>query len=151
LYYKIAPTVTQFIRRGKPRPSASYSDNIAIPNSSGANNTGDESSDKSRGKTFCVSRQLTRRDAALNLATPEVQYFVIGNTHYSLMNSIAYSPGIRLHGGFRIASGYTHLIINANMWQNRKNISTLIENYDSSYIPSAPIVTRNTIAGDLRL
>ncbi|MBI1424472.1 MAG: DUF839 domain-containing protein [Gammaproteobacteria bacterium] len=57
-----------------------------------ANNTGNEENDKSWGETICVTDgSLT--DAAANLATPEVQYFVIGNKDISMMDNIAYQPG----------------------------------------------------------
>lgn len=57
-----------------------------------ANNTGNESNDKSWGETICVT-DGSLSDAAQNLATPEVQYFVIGNKDFSMMDNIAYQPG----------------------------------------------------------
>jgi hypothetical protein len=57
-----------------------------------ANNTGNEDSDKSWGETICVTDGALS-DAAMNLATPQVQYFVIGNKDLSMMDNIAYQPG----------------------------------------------------------
>ena len=57
-----------------------------------ANNTGNESSDKSWGETICIT-DGSLSDAAQNLATPEVQYFVSGNKDFSMMDNIAYQPG----------------------------------------------------------
>jgi len=57
-----------------------------------ANNTGNESNDKSWGNTICVT-DGSLADAAANLATPEVQYFVIGDRDFSMMDNIAYQPG----------------------------------------------------------
>ena len=57
-----------------------------------ANNTGNEENDQSWGETICIS-DGSLSDAGLNLATPEVQYFVIGNKDLSMMDNIAYQPG----------------------------------------------------------
>ncbi len=57
-----------------------------------ANNTGNESNDQSWGETICVTDGSVT-DAALNLATPEVQYLVTGNRRFSMMDNIAYQPG----------------------------------------------------------
>jgi secreted PhoX family phosphatase len=57
-----------------------------------ANNTGNESADKSWGETICVTDGSVS-EAGANSATPEVQYFVIGNKSFSMMDNIAYQPG----------------------------------------------------------
>ena len=57
-----------------------------------ANNTGNESNDQSWGETICVT-DGSLSDTAMNLATPQVQYFVIGNKDFSMMDNIAYQPG----------------------------------------------------------
>lgn len=57
-----------------------------------ANNTGNEGDDRNWGETICVT-DGTLSDATYNLATPEVQYFMIGNRDMGMVDNIAYQPG----------------------------------------------------------
>lgn len=56
------------------------------------NNTGNESNDKSWGETICLTDGSVQ-DALANSAVPQVQYFVLGNSEFSMMDNIAYQPG----------------------------------------------------------
>ncbi|MDH4275725.1 MAG: PhoX family protein [Gammaproteobacteria bacterium] len=57
-----------------------------------ANNTGNEAFDRAWGETICVT-DGSMLDAATNAATPEVQYFVMGNRDFSMMDNIVFQPG----------------------------------------------------------
>ena len=56
------------------------------------NNTGNEAEDHNRGEAICVT-DGTLEQALANTATPELQYFVIGNPELAMPDNIAYQPG----------------------------------------------------------
>jgi secreted PhoX family phosphatase len=56
------------------------------------NNTGNEAEDRNWGETICVT-DGTLQEATANTATPEVQYFMMGNPELAMPDNIAYQPG----------------------------------------------------------
>jgi secreted PhoX family phosphatase len=58
------------------------------------NNTGNEFADHTWGETICLT-DGTVAQAAVNGATPEVQYFVIGTSDFAMMDNVAYQSGFR--------------------------------------------------------
>jgi len=52
------------------------------------NNTGNESNDKNWGETICMTDGLLT-EATANIATPEVQYFVMGTWDFAMMDNLA--------------------------------------------------------------
>jgi hypothetical protein len=57
-----------------------------------ANNTGNEGQDRNFGETICLT-DGTLAEALANTAIPELQYLVIGNPEFAMMDNIAYQPG----------------------------------------------------------
>lgn len=56
------------------------------------NNTGNEADDRNWGETLCFT-DGTLAEALANVATPEVQYLVVGTADFAMMDNIAYQPG----------------------------------------------------------
>jgi hypothetical protein len=56
------------------------------------NNTGNEGDDRYFGETICIT-DGTLAAATLNTTTPELQFLVIGNPEFAMMDNIAYQPG----------------------------------------------------------
>ncbi len=56
-----------------------------------ANNTGNESDDRNWGETLCITDGLLT-EATANIATPEVQFFVIGTPDLAMMDNLAPHP-----------------------------------------------------------
>ena len=56
------------------------------------NNTGNEATDHNWGETVCVT-DGTLAQAAANTTAPELQYLVIGNPEFAMMDNLAYQPG----------------------------------------------------------
>jgi len=57
-----------------------------------ANNTGNEEVDQTYGSTICLT-DGTLEEAADNTETPEVQFLVVGNPEFAMMDNMAYQPG----------------------------------------------------------
>jgi secreted PhoX family phosphatase len=59
-----------------------------------ANNTGNEGDDRNYGETICVTDgTLAQAANTATLSIPEVQYSVVGNPQFAMMDNIAYQPG----------------------------------------------------------
>jgi hypothetical protein len=56
------------------------------------NNTGNEANDHNWGETICAT-DGTLAQATANTGTPELQYLVIGNPDFAMMDNLAYQPG----------------------------------------------------------
>lgn len=57
-----------------------------------ANNTGNESSGRNWGEAIVIT-DGTVAEALANSATPEVQYFILGNPGIAMLDNVAYQPG----------------------------------------------------------
>jgi secreted PhoX family phosphatase len=77
-----------------------------------ANNTGNEEVDQAYGSTICLT-DGTLEQAADNTATPEVQFLVIGNPEFAMMDNIAYQPG---RGNWIIHEDGDQLLGNNDLW-----------------------------------
>jgi hypothetical protein len=77
-----------------------------------ANNTGNEATDRNYGETICLT-DGTFAQSANNTATPEVQFLVIGNPQFAMMDNIAYQPG---RGNWIIHEDGDQLQGNNDLW-----------------------------------
>ena len=77
-----------------------------------ANNTGNEEVDQAYGSTICLT-DGTLEQAADNTATPQVQFLVIGNPEFAMMDNIAYQPG---RGNWIIHEDGDQLLGNNDLW-----------------------------------
>jgi len=77
-----------------------------------ANNTGNEEVDQAYGSTICLT-DGTLEQAADNTATPEVQFLVIGDPEFAMMDNIAYQPG---RGNWIIHEDGDQLLGNNDLW-----------------------------------
>ena len=77
-----------------------------------ANNTGNEEVDQAYGSTICLT-DGTLEQAADNTATPEVQFLVIGDPEFAMMDNIAYQPG---RGNWTIHEDGDQLLGNNDLW-----------------------------------
>ena len=81
------------------------------------NNTGNEGNSPlteghTYGETICIT-DGTLAQAAANTAKPEVQYLVIGNPQFTMMDNIAYQPG---RGNFVIHEDGESSLGNNDLW-----------------------------------
>jgi secreted PhoX family phosphatase len=77
------------------RPEDIDIDSVALANGDVrfcGNNTGDEALDHNWGETICIT-DGSLVSATANTAVPELQYLVLGNSDFAMMDNIAYQPG----------------------------------------------------------
>lgn len=100
---------------GYYRPEDLAIDEVALANGEVrwcGNNTGNESDDRSYGETICLT-DGTLAEAGTAASVPEVQYLVIGNPQFAMMDNIAYQPG---RGNWVIHEDGDQLQGNNDLW-----------------------------------